>query len=137
MLHSLISDVLDLTTIEDENLELNENKFHLDSEIKDILEIFRPKIDSRKAFLHLHHEHDNSIPKVLYGDISRIRQVLVNLVNNGIKFTNDGSVIIQTKLLKKRRRYRYYSVLGIRYRSWYFQRRSGQTIYKILQNQIG
>ncbi len=101
MLHSLISDVLDLTTIEDENLELNENKFHLDSEIKDILEIFRPKIDSRKAFLHLHHEHDNSIPKVLYGDISRIRQVLVNLVNNGIKFTNDGSVIIQTKLLKK------------------------------------
>jgi len=101
MLHSLISDVLDLTTIEDENLELNENKFHLDSEIKDILEIFRPKIDSRKAFLHLHHEHDNSIPKVLYGDISRTRQVLVNLVNNGIKFTNDGSVIIQTKLLKK------------------------------------
>jgi len=101
MLHSLISDVLDLTTIEDENLELNENKFNLDSEIKDILEIFRPKIDSRKAFLHLHHEHDNSIPKVLYGDISRIRQVLVNLVNNGIKFTNDGSVIIQTKLLKK------------------------------------
>ncbi|MEQ9280549.1 MAG: ATP-binding protein [Balneola sp.] len=101
MLHSLISDVLDLTTIEDENLELNENKFHLESEIKDILEIFRPKIDSRKAFLHLHHEHDNSIPKVLYGDISRIRQVLVNLVNNGIKFTNDGSVIIQTKLLKR------------------------------------
>jgi len=101
MLHSLISDVLDLTTIEDENLELNENKFNLESEIKDILEIFRPKIDSRKAFLHLHHEHDNSIPKVLYGDISRIRQVLVNLVNNGIKFTNDGSVIIQTKLLKR------------------------------------
>ncbi|MBO6712058.1 MAG: response regulator [Balneola sp.] len=101
MLHSLISDVLDLTTIEDENLELNENKFHLESEIKDILEIFRPKIDSRKAFLHLHHEHDSSIPKVLYGDISRIRQVLVNLVNNGIKFTNDGSVIIQTKLLKR------------------------------------
>ncbi len=101
MLHSLISDVLDLTTIEDENLELNENKFHLESEIKDILEIFRPKIDSRKAFLHLHHEHDSSIPKVLYGDISRIRQVLVNLVNNGVKFTNDGSVIIQTKLLKR------------------------------------
>lgn len=101
MLHSLISDVLDLTTIEDENLELNENKFHLESEIKDILEIFRPKIDSRKAFLHLYHEHDSSIPKVLYGDISRIRQVLVNLVNNGVKFTNDGSVIIQTKLLKR------------------------------------
>jgi signal transduction histidine kinase/CheY-like chemotaxis protein len=101
MLHSLISDVLDLTTIEDENLELNENVFQLESEISDILEIFRPKIDSRKAFLHLHHEHDERIPKVLYGDITRIRQVLVNLVNNGIKFTNDGSVIVQTKLLKR------------------------------------
>lgn len=101
MLHSLISDVLDLTTIEDENLELSENVFQLESEINDILELFRPKIDSRKAFLHLHHEHDKRIPKILYGDITRIRQVLVNLVNNGIKFTNDGSVIVQTKLLSK------------------------------------
>lgn len=101
MLHSLISDVLDLTIIEDENLELNENKFHLESELSDILEIFKPKIDSRKAFLHIYHEHDESIPSVLYGDITRIRQVLVNLVNNGIKFTNEGSVIVQTKLLKK------------------------------------
>lgn len=101
MLHSLISDVLDLTTIEDENLELNENKFHLESEIGDILDIFRPKIDSRKAFLHLYHEHDERIPEVLFGDITRIRQVLVNLVNNGIKFTHDGSVIIQTKLLSR------------------------------------
>ena len=104
MLHSLISDVLDLTTIEDENLELNENKFHLESEISDILEIFRPKIDSRKAFLHIYHEHDDSIPNVLFGDINRIRQVLVNLVNNGIKFTNEGSVIVQTKLLSKDRK---------------------------------
>ncbi len=101
MLHSLISDVLDLTTIEDENLELNENVFQLESEISDILEIFRPKIDSRKSFLHLHHEHDERIPKVLYGDITRIRQVIVNLVNNGVKFTNNGSVIVQTKLLKR------------------------------------
>lgn len=101
MLHSLISDVLDLTTIEDENLELNENKFQLESEINDILEIFRPKIDSRKSFLHLYHEHDERIPSVLYGDINRVRQVLINLVNNGVKFTNDGSVIVQTKLLKK------------------------------------
>lgn len=101
MLHSLISDVLDLTIIEDENLELNENKFHLENELSDILEIFKPKIDSRKAFLHIYHEHDKNIPNVLYGDISRIRQVLVNLVNNGIKFTNEGSVIVQTKLLKK------------------------------------
>ncbi len=101
MLHSLISDVLDLTTIEDENLELNENKFHLENEISDILEIFRPKIDSRKAFLHIYHEHDESIPNVLFGDMTRIRQVLVNLVNNGIKFTNEGSVIVQTKLLSK------------------------------------
>ncbi|MEP1152385.1 MAG: ATP-binding protein [Balneola sp.] len=101
MLHSLISDVLDLTTIEDQNLELNENKFHLQGEISDILEIFRPKIDDRKAFLHIYHEHDASIPNTLYGDINRVRQVLINLVNNAIKFTNDGSVIIQTKLINK------------------------------------
>lgn len=100
MLHSLISDVLDLTTIEDENLELNENQFYLKSEISDIIEIFRPKIDSRKAFLHIHHEHDDNIPEALFGDITRIRQVLVNLINNGIKFTNEGSVIVQTKLLR-------------------------------------
>ncbi|MFY0685447.1 MAG: response regulator, partial [Balneola sp.] len=96
-----ISDVLDLTTIEDQNLELNENKFHLQGEISDILEIFRPKIDDRKAFLHIYHEHDASIPNTLYGDINRVRQVLINLVNNAIKFTNDGSVIIQTKLINK------------------------------------
>lgn len=101
MLHSLISDVLDLTTIEDQNLVLNENKFHLQSEISDILEIFRPKIDDRKAFLHIYHEHDETIPNTMYGDINRIRQVLINLVNNAIKFTNDGSVIVQTKLLNR------------------------------------
>ncbi|HAW78303.1 MAG TPA: hybrid sensor histidine kinase/response regulator, partial [Balneola sp.] len=44
---------------------------------------------------------DERIPKVLYGDITRIRQVIVNLVNNGVKFTNNGSVIVQTKLLKR------------------------------------
>lgn len=102
MLHSIISDVLDLTTIEDENLELNENRFHLESEINDLLEIFRPKIDSRKAFLNLYHEPDSQIPDTLYGDIGRIRQVLINLINNGIKFTNEGSVIVQTKLVEKK-----------------------------------
>jgi signal transduction histidine kinase len=102
MLHSLISDVLDLTTIEDENLELNENQFNLESEIKDILEIFRPKIDSRKTFLHLYHEHDEKIPEVLYGDITRVRQVIINLVNNGVKFTAEGSVIVQTKLIEEK-----------------------------------
>ncbi len=100
LLHSLISDVLDLTSIEDRKLVLNENEINLKTEINEILEIFKSKIDSKKTSLNLLFDHDSSIPEILFGDVIRVRQVLINLINNAIKFTNEGSIKIKTELLK-------------------------------------
>lgn len=99
LLYSLISDVLDLTTIADENLALNETKIHLKKEIRDIVEIFKPRIDAKKNKLDLTISLDESIPTTIYGDLIRVRQVLINLINNAIKFTNEGFIKVRAIVL--------------------------------------
>ncbi|MEQ8472134.1 MAG: ATP-binding protein [Marinoscillum sp.] len=100
ILRNLISDVLDLTMIEEDKMVLLENQFDYHKVIGEVVNFFHPVL-SEKIEVNLVHESDYSIPVRLLGDAGRLRQVLINLVNNALKFTEKGQVTIRSKLISK------------------------------------
>lgn len=97
LLYSLISDVLDLSQIEEGKLSLQPTSFDLEKEMNAVLAIFTTKVEEKG--ISLIYEHDPKIKKQVTGDLSRLNQVIVNLVNNAIKFTEKGGVTVKTLLL--------------------------------------
>ena len=92
---SLINDLLDLTRLEARKLAVDEAPFDLDAVIKDLEVLARGHATAKKLSLVL--ERDAGIPPVVRGDGMRLTQVLNNLVNNAIKFTDAGEVRICVK----------------------------------------
>ncbi len=98
LLHSLISDVLDLSLIADDKLVLQKNEIDIEGEIGDILEIFRRRLESKSGNVALSYDHDREIPRNVFNDITRFRQILINLINNAIKFTVEGYVVVKSEM---------------------------------------
>jgi CheY-like chemotaxis protein/HPt (histidine-containing phosphotransfer) domain-containing protein len=93
---TLINEILDFSKLEANEMELEEIDFDLNTcvdEVTDLLAMFAQKKGLEFASL-IHHD----VPIYLCGDVSRLRQVLTNLVNNAIKFTSAGEVIIKVTL---------------------------------------
>jgi len=91
----LLNDILDFSKIEAGKLELKNSDFRLDRTIAEVVELLLPK--AQKKGLRLHYAIDAGVPGSLRGDPSRLRQVLVNLVGNAVKFTENGSVEIRVR----------------------------------------
>jgi signal transduction histidine kinase len=94
---TIIDDILDFSKIESGKLELEKNPFELKMCIEDVLTLFSTKVSQKK--LDLLYWIDPQVPQFIVGDIQRIRQILVNLVGNAIKFTEQGEVYVSAKLL--------------------------------------
>ncbi len=89
----VINDILDFSKIESGRLELEEQPFELRRCIEDTLDLFSPRAAEKHIDLgYLLHE---AAPLRLVGDASRLRQILVNLIGNGIKFSPRGSVFVR------------------------------------------
>ncbi|WP_159888172.1 ATP-binding protein [Paenibacillus puerhi] len=86
----IINDILDLTKIESGKMELKENSVHLRNCLIETFEIFHA--DCKNKSLELSYDIDPSLPEVLVADESRLRQVLINLIGNAVKFTERGGV---------------------------------------------
>ena len=93
---TLINDVLDLAKIEARKLELNPQPIHLPSLLQGVVEICRVRSD--KKGLHFEYHPDANLPTALIGDDKRLRQVLINLLGNAIKFTDQGKVSFQAQV---------------------------------------
>ena len=93
-LNALISDILDFSKIEAGKIELENTIFRLDTLLQDLNETFQ--YQAREKGLELVVEDDH-LPDYLVGDPGRLRQVLVNLVGNALKFTESGSVRIEAR----------------------------------------
>lgn len=98
-LHGLISDILDVTLIESGKLVLQTNDIDIKSEIEKLVSIVKPRVDKKEG-LSIQIEHDKNVPHLVIGDQLRFRQVLLNLINNAIKFTDAGEIKITSELLK-------------------------------------
>ena len=96
---SIINDILDFSKIEAEKLEIENTDFLLDSVLENLLSMIA--LHAEKKGIEIIFKRDTKISNALVGDPLRIGQILLNLAQNAIKFTDSGSVIILVKLLKK------------------------------------
>src|SRR5438874_3646507 len=90
---TIINDILDFSKIESGKLELEHHPFELHTCIEEALDLLGPKASEKK--LDLAYSVDDSIPKILVSDVTRLRQILVNLTGNAVKFTHQGEVVIE------------------------------------------
>ena len=97
-LRALVNDILDLAKIESGNMEVIKNKFELRSCICDALVPFILAAREKGIIIALHIEE---APKFIIGDESRLRQVLLNLIGNAVKFTNQGEVSVHVERREK------------------------------------
>ena len=97
---TLINDILDFSKIESGKMDLEESPFILSQVIEECFDLLSLRANEKK--LDLLYEIDVDVPARIVGDITRIRQILVNLVGNGIKFTEKGEVVIKVKLAQRR-----------------------------------
>jgi len=96
----LINDILDISKMEAGKIYIEETELNLTELINTILVSFELRFEEKKLQIAL--KFDDRIPKIMMGDPVRIEQILLNLLNNSLKFTNpDGKITIQTNLIEE------------------------------------
>jgi signal transduction histidine kinase len=96
---TIINDILDFSKIESGKLELEEHPFELRNCIEESMELLAPKAAEKE--LDLAYEIADDVPNTLVGDVTRLRQILVNLIGNAVKFTSHGEVVINASMMGK------------------------------------
>jgi PAS domain S-box-containing protein len=93
---TVISDVLDFSRIESGKLAIEESEFALPQVVEEALDIAAPQAAAKGIDLGYHVDAD--VPAELFGDAGRIRQVLLNLLSNALKFTDRGEVSVWVRV---------------------------------------
>ena len=94
----VINDILDFSKIESGKMELEQEPLELKSLIVETFDLFTAKSLERKLIME--YIYDPELPELIIGDITRLRQILINLVGNAVKFTENGGIkVIVNKLL--------------------------------------
>jgi signal transduction histidine kinase/DNA-binding response OmpR family regulator len=89
---AIINDILDFSKIESGNMELDEHDLDLRTCIEEVLDVFAVK--AAATGLDLLYEMDHNVPATIEADGLRLRQILINLVSNAIKFTQQGEIFV-------------------------------------------
>ncbi len=91
-LSSLVSDILDFSELQSGKIELEEEAYNISTTINDVINMTMARINQKKIELIV--DCDAHVPCALLGDEKKIRRVIMKLVDNAIKFTNEGCVTI-------------------------------------------
>jgi two-component system sensor histidine kinase/response regulator len=94
---NIINDILDFSKIENGKVEIESIPIDLKSIIREVVELMMFSLNGKDV--DLYYKIDPNIPELVIGDSLRIKQVLINLVSNAIKFTNEGEVIVEASHL--------------------------------------
>jgi CheY-like chemotaxis protein/HPt (histidine-containing phosphotransfer) domain-containing protein len=91
----IINDILDFSKIEAGKLAIEESPFDLGQTLSEVADMLGPKVSEGQLELVI--RHDPQLPRTVLGDAGRVRQVLINLVSNAVKFTTQGHVLITVR----------------------------------------
>ncbi len=95
----IINDILDFSKIESGRMELVEDVYEPMSLLSDLGMMFLTRLGEKKVELLFH--IDPALPKKLIGDGLRVRQIMINFLNNAVKFTEEGSVTLELRVVKR------------------------------------
>lgn len=87
---SIINDILDMSKIEAGKMEIVNGRYRLNAVLNDVVNMIQIKAEKKNLAFYV--DVDETIPDRLFGDEVRIRQIILNLLNNAVKYTNSGSV---------------------------------------------
>lgn len=99
----IINDILDFSKIESHKIVIEEANFELRTCIEDVYDLFAMQAVGKG--LDLLYLIDNNVPPFMVGDVTRIKQVLSNLVSNAIKFTDKGEIFTSVEILTETEEY--------------------------------
>lgn len=91
-LMQMFAELLDFSKIEAGKIEVVHEPFSLTEALREVYQLFVASAEEKG--IRLIQNYDENIPETFLGDVTKIKQILINLISNGIKFTNDGEVII-------------------------------------------
>lgn len=94
-LMTIIDDILEFSKIEAGKLLIEDRPFNLNKHLEELFLLLIP--GSRKKGLQLEYILEGNLPEIMIGDIGRLRQVIINIIGNAVKFTQDGSVKLLVK----------------------------------------
>ena len=98
-LTSVVSDILDFSELQSGKIDLVEEEYNISSTVNDIINMSMAKIDKEKIEMIVN--CDASIPSLLLGDEKKIRRVIMNLLDNAIKFTEEGCICLDVSYRKE------------------------------------
>jgi signal transduction histidine kinase len=90
---SVINDILDFTKLDSGKMKLKHSDFSIRNGIKEVFTLF--SVSAERKGLQLEYEIEEAVPDRLVGDMDRIRQILINLLANAIKFTAHGGIYLR------------------------------------------
>ena len=89
---ALINDILDFSKVEAGKMDIVAVEYDLSSVLSDVVNMVQTKAEQKNLAFHV--QVDGSLPSELYGDPTRVRQVVINILNNAVKYTPSGSVTL-------------------------------------------
>jgi signal transduction histidine kinase/DNA-binding response OmpR family regulator len=95
----VINDILDFSKIESGKLELENEPLNLQAAVEEACDIAAPR--AREKGLELVADMGDAVPHWVRGDVTRLRQVLLNFINNAVKFTEKGQIIVSARVLEE------------------------------------
>jgi len=96
----LVNNLLDISKIEEQKVELTENPFELKLLVKQMMLMIQPHMEGKQLKLEL--DWDDAVPEQVIGDEGKIRQVLINLLTNALKYTDQGFIKVSVSLDRTR-----------------------------------
>ena len=99
LLLALVNDILDYSALDAGRLDLEDRAFRLDTMLRDTVGMFRT--EAKRRGVALLNDAEQEVPTMVRGDETRIRQILVNLLGNGLKFTESGQVDLEARVVAR------------------------------------
>jgi len=95
---TIINDILDFSKIEAGKMDLERQPFDLRDVVESAVDLIAPKVVEKG--LDIAYFMENDVPPAILGDVTRLRQILINLLANAVKFTEKGEVVLNVKVVQ-------------------------------------